>query len=77
MCFEGEMALNEARAQLQELIFRKHSTEQMQSLVSELSLAANTLELVSSIEKAVQAAFGCLSALKCCKNMFKKTCKNG
>ena len=26
----------------------------MQSLVSELSLTANTLELVSSIEKAVQ-----------------------
>lgn len=88
----------QARSQLQELILRKHSTEQMQaqqicfretlwkirgfypqrprfsygflwiftvkvgqtwascgqSLVSELSMATNTLDLVSSIERAVQ-----------------------
>jgi len=44
----------QARSQLQELILRKHSTEQMQSLVSELSAAANTLDFVTSVEKAVQ-----------------------
>ncbi|CAK9002321.1 5'-cyclic phosphodiesterase 9A [Durusdinium trenchii] len=44
----------QARSQLHELILRKHSAEQMQSLVSELSTTANTLDLVSSIEKAVQ-----------------------
>ena len=102
----------QARSQLQELILRKHSTEQMQaqqicfreilweirgfypqrprfsygflwiftvkvgqtwascgqSLVSELSMATNTLDLVSSIERAVQVGM----AIQCFLLFFQQ-----
>ncbi|CAJ1383478.1 unnamed protein product, partial [Effrenium voratum] len=55
LCKSSLRAALQARSKLHELILHKHSSERMQSLVSELSMAANTADLVQTIEQAVQA----------------------
>eukprot|EP00439_Symbiodinium_sp_Y106_P041405 s1229_g5.t1 len=55
LCASSLRAALQAQSMLSELTKRKHSAEQMQSLVSELSMAASTTDLVHTIEKAVQA----------------------